>query len=224
MEIESNKDETASAETKDTPPQQNAPCCGPGCDCGKPAGNSKLKVAVCLLVVVAVCGILLFKTTSARQNTPGLGISGFSSPLATTAPGAAANNPGQRTGIGESLPSIDALNTVAANLDSVFLLIPNKDNAPASKETGSAVAAVERTLKSKGIRTGIFTLQTGSPDYPDVAARMSAPGIVVLTKGRGMGIVSGRISESNLMQAYVASTRKGGCCPSGGCKAAAPCN
>lgn len=224
MANKSNENGTKPIGEGDGTTPQNAPGCGPGCDCGKPAGNSKLKVAVCLLVVVAVGGILLFKTSSARQDVPDLGKSGFSSPLATTAPGAAANNTGQRTGIGESLPSIDALNTVAANLDAVFLVIPNKDNAPASKETGAAVAAVERTLKSKGIRTGIFTMQTGSPDYPNVAARVSAPGILVLTKGRGMGLVSGGISESTLMQAYVASTRGGGCCPSGGGQAAAPCN
>lgn len=223
MATESNENETTSADTEDAPPPQNGPCFGQGCGCGKPAGNSKLKVAVCLLVIVAVCGILLFKTTSARQNAPDFGKSGFSSPLATTAPSTTANNTGQRKEVSESLPSVSALNTVAANLDVVFLVIPNQDNDPVTKETGAAVAAVERTLKSKGISTGVFTLQTGSPDYPDVAARVSAPGIVVMSKGSGMGTVSGRISETNLMQAYVASTRGGGCC-SGSDKAPSKCN
>ena len=91
------------------------------------------------------------------------------------------------------------------------------------------LASVERTLNAKGLSTGIFTLKTSSPDYPDVAAKVALPGIAVLSKGGGIGFVSGGISETNLMQAYVVSTRSGGCGP-GGCpppvdgKAAVPCN
>jgi len=201
----------------------DAPVCGPECGCGKPAGNKKLKVAVCLAVIVAVCGILLYKTTNARPTATGTGKAGFSTPAAAVDPGVAANSSGQPAGIGTSLPSLSALNTVAANLDSVFVIVPGKDNAPATGETVAALAAAERTLHAKGIRIEVYTLQTGSPDYPDLAARVPAPGIAVLTKGRGAGFVSGGISETNLMQAYVASTRGGSCCPSGGAGGAAPC-
>jgi hypothetical protein len=48
------------------------------------------------------------------------------------------------------------------------------------------------------------------------------PGMLVMSKGRGMGAVSGEITETKLLQAYVASSRTGGCCPAGdgsaGCK------
>jgi hypothetical protein len=118
---------------------------------------------------------------------------------------------------------------VADKLDTVFLVIPSKDNSPTVKETVTLLASAERTLNAKGLSAGIFTLQASSPDYPDVAAKVTPPGIAVLSKNGGIGFVSGGISESNLMQAYVASTRKGGCGP-GGCppptdgKAAVPCN
>ena len=211
------------AEAGDAMSSGNAPVCGPECGCGKPAGNRKLKIAVCLVVIVAVCGILLYKTTNARSTASGIGKTGFSTLPAAAAAGVAANSSGQRAEIGTLLPCISALNTVATKLDSVFVIVPGKDNASPTQETVAELAAAERTLHAKGIRTGVYTLQTGSPDYPDLAARVSAPGIAVLTKGRGVGFVSGRISETSLMQAYVASTRGGGCCPPSGGAAAVPC-
>jgi len=227
MTIESDEKETKPAETGDNS-NGEFPSCGPGCGCGKPTGgnNSKLKIAVCLMVVLAVCGILIFKATSARQNPSTTGTNGFSNPLA--AAGTAINSSQQQGGSGASLHAIADLNTVAAKLNTVFLIIPGKDNAPAAKETGAVLASVEGTLNAKGMSTGVYTLQSASPDYPDVAAKVKAPGIAVLTKGGGMGFVMGGISETNLMQAYVASARSGGCSP-GGCptpadgKAAVPC-
>lgn len=200
------------------------PSCGPGCDCGKPAGNgtTKIKVAICLVVAVAVVGILFFKTTNARQNSSNIGQSGFSPPFAST--GTVVNSAGQQGGSGAPLSAIAELNTVAAKLDTVFLVIPSKDNAPLKKETTAVLTSVEQTLNAKGLSTGIFTLQTASPDYPDVATKVTPPGVAVLTKGRGIGFASGGISESKLMQAYVASTRGGGCCPTGGSTPAQPCN
>ena len=227
MTTEANNNDTNSSETHDVGSPGKFPGCGPGCDCGVPPVNTKLKIFICLVVAVAVCGILFFKISSARQNTSDSAKGGFSNPSAKTGP--VTNSASQQGGSGAVVPAINALNTVAGKLDTVFILIPNKDNAPPTKETGSVLAAVERTLNEKGLNTGIFTLQTDSPDYPDIVAKMSAPGIAVLTKGRGIGFVSGGISETNLMQAYVASTRGGGCGPKG-CpppadgSAAAPCN
>jgi hypothetical protein len=208
-----------------------SPLCTAGCACEAPAGKGTTtpKVAVCVVIVVTVCGILYFKTTSARQSPLPTGANGFSSRQAPAARGPVINSASQKGGRGAALPSIIELNTVAASMDTVFLVIPRKDNAPASKETGDVLASVERTLNVKGVSTGIYTLQTTSPDYADLAAKVTPPGIAVLTKGRGIGFLSGGISETNLMQAYVASTRGGGCGP-GGCptsaggKAAAPCN
>jgi hypothetical protein len=177
-----------------------------------------------MIVVVAVAGILIFKTTNAKQNGA---TSGFPSSL--TSSGTVINSSGQQGGSGAALAAIADLNKVADKLNTVFIVIPSKDNAPTSKETGVVLASVERNLNAKGLSTGIYTLQATSPDYPDVAAKVTPPGIAILTKGAGIGFVSGGISESNLMQAYVASARKGGCGP-GGCppsangKPAVPCN
>ncbi len=226
MAREANNNDTKLSETGDAGLTGDFPSCGPGCDCGVPAVNTKVRIAICLVVVLAVSGILFFKISSARQNSFDNSKSFFSNPFTATSLN---DGTGKQGGSGAAVPSLSALNTVAANLDTVFLFIPGKDNAPTTKETGEILASVERVLKEQGIKTGIFTLQTDSPDYPNIAAKASAPGIAVLTRGRGIGVVSGGITQTNLIQAYVASTRGGGCGPKG-CppraagSAAAPCN
>lgn len=231
MTTESNGNDNNPAEHEKATPPETASACASGCACGEPVGkgNTKIKIAICLVVIVAVAGILVFKTTNARQNPSTTGTNGFSNPFATASKGAVTNSAGQKGGSGAPLSAIAELNTVADKLNTVFLVIPSKDNNPTSKETVTVLASVERTLNAKGLSTGIYTLQTSSPDYPDVAAKVAPPGIAVLSKGGGIGFVSGGISETNLMQAYVVSTRSGGCGP-GGCpppadgKTAVPCN
>lgn len=228
MTTEANDKNTKSSETGEAGSTGELPVCGSGCSCGETTGqvSTKVKIAICLVVFVAVCGILIFKISSTRQNTSDIAKSGFSNPSAATGP--VTNSAGQQGGSGAVVPAISALNTVAAEMDTVFLFIPNKDNAPVTKETGAVLAAVERTLNAKGLNTGIFTLQTDSPDYPSIAAKVSAPGVVVLTRGRSIGFVSGKITETSLMQTYVASTRGGcgskGCPPPADGSVAAPCN
>lgn len=225
MATEHKKDSKTSIQRVDVMSSANNSTCGPGCACGSPSGkNGKaLKVAVFLVVVVAVAAILVFKTNGLTQNTTSSATNEFANVLAKTEP--SANSAGQPGALGTPVSAIGDLNKVAADLDTVFLLIPTKDNAPAMKETGSALATVATTLHGKDIKTGAFVLQTNSSDYTDVAAMMTPPGIMVLTKGKGMGIVSNGITEENLMQAYVASTSGGcgtGCGPKGCPTSAAP--
>ena len=84
MTKEANNNDDNPSETGDAESTGKLPSCGPGCGCREPTGkgNTKIKIAICLVVVVAVVGILLFKTTSAKQNTVAIGTSGFSNPRA----------------------------------------------------------------------------------------------------------------------------------------------
>lgn len=232
MTKEANGNSNKPPEPIDLKPPENTPGCGSDCDCNKPSRNDNrmIKIAVCLVVAVAVGAILIFKTTGTTKNAPISGKGGFPNALDTAGPIGPEGLAGQAGQPGSSLLSIAELDTVAAKLDTVFLVIPAENNAPTTQEAGVSLTAVEQTLKAKGINTGTFTLATNSPDYPEVAAQLTAPGIVVMTKGGGMGMVSGGITETNLMQAYVASTRGGDCgagcgpkgCPTNAAPAATP--
>lgn len=200
--------------------------CAPGCSCEKPSGNTKTKAVVCLLVLLAVGGILVYKVKLAKQITQAVTETSFAAPSANEAAPPAidkqepAVNPAaveDKRRIGASLDSIGSLNEVAANQDTVFIFVPAKGSDTVNKETTDAITSAEQKLKSKGLRIGLYTLETSSPDYADLAAQLTLPGMLVMSKGRGMGAVSGGITETKILQAYVASSRTGGgCCPSGG--------
>jgi hypothetical protein len=202
--------------------------CGAGCDCGKPSGNKKAKAVICLIVLLAVCGIFVYKTKSAKQSVPANTETAFAAPTAnqvngqeTAVPTIDKQEPVVKTveekkRVGEFLDSLASLNKVAINQDAVFVFVPAKGNDTADKKTTDAITSAQQKLKSSGVSIGLYTLQSSSPDYANIAAQLPPPGMLVMSKGRGMGAVSGEITETKLLQAYVASSRAGGCCPSGG--------
>jgi len=192
--------------------------CGPGCGCGKPLGSKKAKAAICLIVLLAICGIFVYKAKSAKQSTPTKTETAFAAPIANQADGQepAVKSAEDKKMVGEFLDSLRSLNKVAVNQDAVFVFVPAMGEETVGKETIDAIASAEQKLKSSGIRIGLYTLQSSSPEYANFAKQLTLPGMLVMSKGRGRGAVSGEITEEKLLQAYVASSRAGGCCPAGG--------
>jgi hypothetical protein len=193
--------------------------CGPGCGCGKPLGNKKAKTVICLIVLLAVCGIFVYKAKSAKQSAPTVMETSFAAPIANQATGQepAVKSVEDKKIAGEFIDSLASLNKVAINQDAVFVFVPANENETISKETINAIASAEQKLKSSGLRIGLYTLRfSPSKEYASIAKQLTLPGMLVMSKGRGMGAVSGEITETKLLQAYVASSRAGGCCPAGG--------
>jgi hypothetical protein len=128
--------------------------------------------------------------------------------------------------VGEYLDSLASLNKVAVNQDAVFVFIPAKGSDLVNKETTEAIASAEQRIEATGVKIGLYTLQSDSQEYANIAAQLTLPGMLVISKGRGMGALSGEITETKILQAYVASSRAGGCCPAGGgsagCSPSAP--
>jgi len=201
--------------------------CGQGCDCGKPSGNTKAKAIVCLIVLLAVCGIFVYKTIGAKQSTPASTGTTFAASVANVVneqkPAVSTIDKQElvvkaieeKKRVGEFLDSLASLNKVAVNQDTVFVFIPAKGNDIVSKEITDAIASAEQKIKSSGVSVGLYTLQSSSPEYANIATQLPPPGMLVMSKGRGMGAVSGEITETKILQAYVASSRAGGCGPSG---------
>jgi len=198
--------------------------CGPGCDCRKPSGNKKAKVAICLIVLLAVCGIFVYKAASAKQKAPAITETAFAAPIANQAnvQEPAVNLVEEKKTVGEFIVSLASLNKVAINHDAVFVFIPIKGNETVNKQITDAIASAEQKLKSSGVLIGLYTLQPSSPEYANIAAQLPPPGMLVMSKGRGMAGVSGEITETKLLQAYVASSRAGGCGPSSSCGPSTP--
>jgi hypothetical protein len=203
--------------------KQKTEVCGPGCDCGKPSGNKKAKVAICLVVLLAICGIFVYKAQSAKQNPQDNTKAEFAAPILNQATGQepAVKAVGDPKKVGEFIDSLASLNTVAANQDAVFVYVPASENETISKETLNAIASAGQKLKSSDIKLGLYTLRfSPSKEYASIASQLTLPGMLVMSKGKGTGTVSGEITEGKLLQAYVASSRAGGgCCPSGGSSA-----
>ena len=208
--------------------------CGPGCDCGKPSGNKKLKAVICLVVLLAISSIFAYKAKTAKQPAPVNTATAFAAPVVKEVneqkpaiPTIDKQEPvvkavEEKKTVGQFLDSLASLNKVAVNQDAVFVFIPAKSNDIVSKETIDAIASAEQKIKSTGVQIGLYTLQSSSPEYANLAAQLTLPGMLVMSKGRGMGAVSGGITEEKILQAYVASSRAGGCGPSSSCGPSTP--
>jgi len=201
--------------------------CGPGCDCGKPSGNKKLKAVICIIVLLAVGSIFAYKAKNGKQTAQvNPTTTAFAAPIANEVneqnsvtstidkqePVVKAVEENKK--VGEFLDSLATLNKVAIDKDAVFIFVPAKNSDIVSKETFDAIASAKQKIESKGAKLGLYTIQSSSPEYANLAAQLTLPGMLVMSKGRGMGAVSGEITETKILQAYVASA-SAGCGPSG---------
>ena len=215
-------------------PANETAACGPGCDCGSPSGSGRAKLAISLVVLLAVAGIVVYKVFNGSQQDANNADAGEKEGFAIAAaaqnatlekgssaqggsdPDETAPSAKDNTRIGKYLESLSELNKVALNKDAVFIFIPAKKDEAASETTRAAVFSAQKTLNSKGIRVGLYTLQITSQDFSSILSQVQVPAILVACKGRGMGAISGEVTETKLLQAFMASSRAGGCCPSGG--------
>jgi MYXO-CTERM domain-containing protein len=215
-----NEDSKPTDNTELTKPP--AASCGPGCGChatGTP-GKTRWVIGV---IVLAAAGVMVVRTmiksdgASSRISAPAFAALG-ASPTTTGESGPDTNSrtaaPSAGTSVVTSIGAIAELNTVATNLDAVFIFLPGKEgisvNPPLTPMQGAA-----RTIEFKGLKCGLFTLKAGSRDYDQIAGQISLPGVLAMVKGRGMSAISGDITETKLVQGYVAASSAGGCCAGG---------
>jgi len=198
--------------------------CGPGCDCGKPSGNKKLKAVICLIVLLAIGGIFVYKAKNGKQTAPVNTATAFAAPVANEVneQKPIVKSVDGSNKVGEFLDSLATLNKVAINQDAVFVFIPAKGNETVSKEIMAVITSAKQKIESSGAKLGLYTIQSSSPEYANLAAQLPPPGMLVMSKGKGMGAVSGGITEDKILQAYVASSRAGGCGPSSSCGPSTP--
>ena len=231
--------------------KQQTEGCGTGCACHSCGSTGKARWAISAIVLL-VAGVLVMRAmtkTDAVSAQPEAGT--FASPVAAsaTAPVAPSDTtlvasettpaaPAQgvptvsptvvtapaEVGAETMIGAFAELNTVAAQSDAVFIYLLGKDETSGNAAAIKAMQAAARTIEAKGSKCAIFTLKAGSPDYAKLASQVTRPGVLAMVKGKGMNAVSGEITETKLVQSYVAASSAGGC-DSGGCAPGTPgCN
>jgi arsenate reductase len=202
----------ADPESTQTPSQE--PCCGPDCGCNAKPAPSKGNKIFLAIIVLAVCGILVYKMAFRAQAAPAAGNSGFNTTgNLTPTPASVPATPASSTV--EALESMNALNQKAMDKGAVMVWVPSQTVIAIPAPALSAIQSARQTIQSKGVILGLYQLQAGSKDQTGIGSQLPLPAVLILTKGRSMGTVTGDITTEKLLQAFVASNRTGGCCPSG---------
>ena len=212
--------------------QESSDCSQPSCsstpagdDCCSPGGSKGWKTVIFVLVVVAAVAVLahslIGKSNSAIDQTQPL--------FAAVTPESNTHTPllpddmikkevsdkVETTLWGQELDSLASLNKVAADTDAVFLFLA-ADSQQDDQTITSQIEAAAKTLQSNGIRISAFTLKKDSLDYTQLAKQSSIPCVLAMVKGRGMSGVSGEITDTKLVQAFVTASRSvSGCGPAG---------
>jgi len=199
--------------------KQETSACGSGCDCHAKGSSGKTRMIIGV-IVLAAAGALVARAVVKNNSTADAPASAGFAALPAAIQSSSNSVPAVvDTNAVKEISALSELNTVAKDMDGVFVFLPGKTNAAVKEATTqirSAAQTIERQMKGK---IGIFTLKTDSRDYEQVSSQIAVPGTIAMVKGRGMAPVSGEITEAKLIQAFVsASSAGGGCGPSsGGC-------
>jgi hypothetical protein len=208
--------------------KQQASDCAPGCACHGtgPLGRKRLILGtIVLLVAVALVARAVIKTNAAPSQPDAATFTVpivAQTPPAETAPAAppVAAAKATDTFVAKEIGALAELNTVAAANDAVFVYVAGK-NGTSSNPPAAAMQSAAKRIGSQGLKIGLFTLKAGTRDYDLLTAQMPVPGVLAAFKGRGMSATSGDITETKLIQAFVAASSAGGCgaggCGPGGC-------
>lgn len=203
---------------------ESASECGPGCNCGATGIGTKGKAIICLVVVIAAAVVLAHSIMQKTETGIDQGQNAFAATvLATekssslvTAEKANETDRAKSSLWGKPLESLASLDEVAAQKDAVFVYLPVKGQGP-DESTKKEIEAAAGRVQSRGTTMALYTLDEGSKDYAQVTSQTSAPGVLAIAKGGGMSVVSGNITEGNLLQALLAASRPSGCGPGSSC-------
>ena len=127
------------------------------------------------------------------------------SPMPVTAP----------TSVVPNIEALSELNTLAKDMNAVFVFLPGKDGVLGDSPF-KAINNAKQSLETRfEIKIGVFALKPGSPDYEDIAAQMPVPGVVAVVKTGVKTRISGDLTEEKIVAGFLAAVASGGCCPLG---------
>jgi MYXO-CTERM domain-containing protein len=192
--------------------KQQAASCGPGCNCNATGTPGKTRWVIGAIVLAAAGVLVARDIVKSDAAPPQTSEQAFALPIVATNSIAAAPTTEKRM---EPIGALAELNAVAVKLDAVFVFLPGKDGT-SSNSPASTMNKAARTIEAQGKKVGLFTLLPSSHDYDQIEGKMSLPGVLAMVKGRGMSAISGDITETKLVQGFLAASSAGGCGPSAG--------
>ena len=185
-----------------------APGCGSRCNCRATGISKKSKIIICLIVAIAAVVVLAHGIMQKAEAQSDL-----------------EQNASNLSLWANTIDSLASLNQEASRKDAVFLYLPMKGQEP-DENVKKEIEAAAGKAQSQGTMTAFYVLDEGSEDYLQLTGQVPAPFVLVMVKGssmtvvpanvsieKGMSVVSGDISEENLLYALVAASRpSAGCC------------
>jgi hypothetical protein len=185
-------------------------CCCPSSSGG---GGKGFKMVVFIVVVVAAISVLAHSLANKSKSDSDQSQQGFPAIQIDGAASAAASL------WKADLDSMDSLVKVAANDDTVLILVTAKEQANIETITKEIESAAKKIMSEKN-KVSAFRLKDSAPEYANIINQASTPCVMVMVKGLKMRIVSKDITEAKLLTAFVEASRPSTCCPSGGCDTA----
>jgi hypothetical protein len=205
-----------------------ASCCTP-----KQKSWSTGKALISVIVITAAIGVgtHTWVTGTSRQSGKTTPAQSFSSRLTET-PAAAGENgrtlraqsQQQEPLFIQSVESLQALDTAAADTDVAFILLRG-ERPEACQARCEQIHVALNKLRTLGKKIGVFTLPSKAPDYARLVRHFSVeafPCVVVLGRQGTPSAVSGDISDARLYYAFVQASQAGSCCPTQGSAACCP--
>ena len=203
--------------------KQKAAGCDAGCGCHTTSTPGKNRWVIGVIVLVAagalVARAVIKNDGASTKATPPAFATLATLPTPASDSGSATNSGAAAPTtekILEPIGSFSDLNALVVKPDAVFVYLPGKEETSATpplKALQDAALSIER---NGGQTCRLFILKAGAPDYDQIAGKITFPGVLAAVKGRGMSAVSGDITESKLVQGFVAASSAGGCGPSAG--------
>lgn len=203
-------------------------CCNPG-----EASWKKRKAIVSMIIIMAAIGVGAnsFLSGNSAQSYTTVPAKSFSAGL-TEIPAVTAENSSQgkpqtkqeEISLNLVLDSLQALDTLAADKDVVFLVLPAEAEIPPiaiPKQLGT----VANNLWKSGQRVAVFTLKSSSPDHNQLVRHFSVktfPSVVILGRQGSASAVAGDINEAGLYNAFVLASKPVSCCPTQGSASCCP--
>ena len=170
------------------------------------------KIGLCALGVLMIAGAIIYSLIIRNGASSGV------SANAASTPAAAANNSATSTGIGE-LNWVKDISQKFINSDFIFVILPG--SADATKTLDQTVAGTLEKIRGDGAVADVYTLSAQDPEFQVTSDRLKIskfPAVLLFASTGNGAIITGDITETKLLQAYLTVQQacvpgNSGCCP-----------